>query len=119
MFKDAIECYEAIGASLTKAAKKPWDRIVVNATLDGVRVDVRVGYWLALYTSWLAWRALRTRGYSRHASSLSIGTENSQSTSITDYRRVISVVVRAYGPSNVRKSADIGSLTDLCHCASR
>jgi hypothetical protein len=46
MFKDAIECYEAIGASLAKAAKKPWDRIVVNATLDGVRVDVRVGCWL-------------------------------------------------------------------------
>jgi hypothetical protein len=46
VFKDAIECYEAIGAPLAKAAKKPWDRIVVNATLDGVGVDVRVGCWL-------------------------------------------------------------------------
>jgi hypothetical protein len=46
MFKDVIECYEAIGASLAKAAKKPWDRIIVNATLDGVRVDIRIGCWL-------------------------------------------------------------------------
>jgi hypothetical protein len=47
MFKDAIECYQAIGNTLTNAAKgSPWDRIVVDATLDGIRVDAVVACWL-------------------------------------------------------------------------
>src|SRR5882757_8659452 len=74
-----------------------------TAILMQLSISPEFRYWPAPYTSWLAWRALMKRGYSRHASSLSIGTENSQSTSITHYRRVISVVVPAYGPSNGRR----------------
>jgi hypothetical protein len=47
MFKDAIECYHAIGNTLANAAKgSSWDRIVVDATLDGMRVDAVVACWL-------------------------------------------------------------------------
>lgn len=45
MFSDPIECYEAIGNALSDAAKEMWDRIVLDATLDGVRVDVVVSCW--------------------------------------------------------------------------
>ena len=46
MFKDPLECYEEIATCLSRAAKTPWDRIELNATLDGVRVDAVVGCWL-------------------------------------------------------------------------
>lgn len=45
MFSNPIECYQAIGNSLSGAAKEPWDRIVLDATLDDTRVDVVVGCW--------------------------------------------------------------------------
>lgn len=45
MFQDSIECYQAIGNALANAAKTPWDRIAVEATLDGVRVDVVAACW--------------------------------------------------------------------------
>jgi hypothetical protein len=45
MFSDPIECYQAIGNALANSAKESWDRIVVDATLDDMRVDVVVGCW--------------------------------------------------------------------------
>lgn len=42
MYKDPIECYEAIGGALSDSATKEWDRIVVEATLDGIRIDAVV-----------------------------------------------------------------------------
>jgi hypothetical protein len=45
MFNDPIECYQAIGSALATASKDPWDRIVLDATLDGVRVDTKVSCW--------------------------------------------------------------------------
>lgn len=45
MFSDAIECYEAMGKALASSARAPWTRILVDATLDGGRVDAIVSYW--------------------------------------------------------------------------
>ncbi len=45
MFSDPIECYQAIGNALSNAAKEPWDRITVDASLDGVRIDAVVSCW--------------------------------------------------------------------------
>jgi hypothetical protein len=45
MLSDPVECYRAIGNLLSCAAKEPWDRIVLDAALDGARVDVVVGCW--------------------------------------------------------------------------
>jgi hypothetical protein len=45
MFSDPMECYQAIGNSLSNSAKESWDRIVLDATLDDTRVDVVVGCW--------------------------------------------------------------------------
>ncbi len=49
MFSDTIECYQAIGDALSNAAKSPWDRIVLDATLDGPRVDAVMGCWRDSY----------------------------------------------------------------------
>ncbi|GLQ94191.1 hypothetical protein [Dyella acidisoli] len=45
MFSDVIECYEAMGKTLASSARAPWTRILVDATLDGSRVDAVVSYW--------------------------------------------------------------------------
>lgn len=45
MFKDAVECYQAVGQALVAAAKTDWDTIVADITLDGERVDAVVSYW--------------------------------------------------------------------------
>ncbi|QDE40053.1 hypothetical protein FIV34_12920 [Luteibacter pinisoli] len=45
MFSDAIECYEAMGKALTSSARPPWTRILVDASLEGSRVDAVVSYW--------------------------------------------------------------------------
>lgn len=46
MFKDAIECYEAIGNALSDAATQhPWDRIVLDATMAEQHVDTVVACW--------------------------------------------------------------------------
>lgn len=47
VFKDVIECYQAIGRALADAAKDDWDKIVADITLDGERVDAVVTYWRA------------------------------------------------------------------------
>lgn len=44
MFKDSIECYQAIGQSLAKAVTQKWQEIEVAVTLDGSRVDTVVSY---------------------------------------------------------------------------
>lgn len=44
-FQDPIECYQAIGSALAGAAKRPWDRIVLEADLDGPQVDAVVASW--------------------------------------------------------------------------
>ena len=44
MFKDAIECYQAIGATLAKSAPKDWTSISADITLSGSRVDAVVSY---------------------------------------------------------------------------
>ena len=43
---DATECYQAIGNALANASEGPWDRIVVDAALDGVRIDAIVACWM-------------------------------------------------------------------------
>jgi hypothetical protein len=45
MFRDPIECYQAIGNALANSAKKSWDRIVLDATLADVRVDTVIACW--------------------------------------------------------------------------
>lgn len=45
MFRDPLECYQAIGAALAGAARQPWDRIVVEAELDEESVDAVVACW--------------------------------------------------------------------------
>ena len=45
MYSDAIECYQEMGVALSDAAKTSWDRIIVDAALDGPKVDVVVGCW--------------------------------------------------------------------------
>lgn len=45
VFKDSIECYQAIGHALVASAKADWDKIVADITLDGERVDAVVAYW--------------------------------------------------------------------------
>jgi hypothetical protein len=45
MFQDSIECYQAIGNALANAANSPWDRIVVESTLNGVQIDVVAACW--------------------------------------------------------------------------
>ncbi len=46
IFKDPIECYEAIGAALSKAAvKHSWDHISLDATLQDQQVDTIVECW--------------------------------------------------------------------------
>lgn len=45
MFKDAIDCYQAMGKTLSAAAHAPWTRILVDATLADIRVDAVVTYW--------------------------------------------------------------------------
>lgn len=45
MFDDAAKLYESIGNSLSNAAIGPWRRIVLDATLDDIRVDVIVSCW--------------------------------------------------------------------------
>jgi hypothetical protein len=45
MFNDVIECYEAMGKTLATSASAPWTRILVDATLDGNRIDAVVCYW--------------------------------------------------------------------------
>ncbi|RAM63626.1 immunity protein YezG family protein [Herbaspirillum rubrisubalbicans] len=45
MFDDAAKFYESIGNALSNAAVNPWNLIVLNATLDDVRVDVIVSCW--------------------------------------------------------------------------
>lgn len=45
MFNDAIECYQAMGKALAAAARNPWSRIAMDATLAGNRVDAVVAYW--------------------------------------------------------------------------
>jgi len=44
MFKDAIECYQAIGATLAKSAPADWTSINADITLSGSRVDAIVSY---------------------------------------------------------------------------
>jgi hypothetical protein len=44
MFRDQFECYQAIGSALATAAKKPWDAIKAEITLDGSRVDAVVTF---------------------------------------------------------------------------
>lgn len=44
MFKDSIECYQAIGQSLAKAVPQEWQEIEVAVTLEGSRVDTVVSY---------------------------------------------------------------------------
>lgn len=44
-FDDVTACYQAIGTALAKASRSPWDRISVDATLDGARVDAIVSCW--------------------------------------------------------------------------
>lgn len=44
-FDNVAACYQAIGAALAMASRSPWDRISVDATLDGVRVDTIVSCW--------------------------------------------------------------------------
>jgi hypothetical protein len=45
VFKDADECYQAIGRALVAAAKTDWNKIVAAITLDGERVDAVVACW--------------------------------------------------------------------------
>lgn len=46
MFKDPIECYEAIGTALSNAAvKHSWDYICLDATLQDQQVDTVVECW--------------------------------------------------------------------------
>lgn len=47
MFKDQIECYQAIGAALAKAAPPNWIKIDTEVALDGDRVDAIVSYVLS------------------------------------------------------------------------
>lgn len=44
-FDNVNNCYQAIGTALAKASDCPWDRISVDATLDGARVDAIVSCW--------------------------------------------------------------------------
>jgi hypothetical protein len=46
-FSDPIECYQAMGVCLSNAATEAWDRMEVDATLDGNQVDLVVGCWRA------------------------------------------------------------------------
>lgn len=45
MFRDQTECCHAIGTALARAAREPWDRIVLDADLDDERVDAVVACW--------------------------------------------------------------------------
>jgi hypothetical protein len=45
MFGDVIDCYQAMGKALSSSARTPWVRILVDAMLDGDRVDAVVSYW--------------------------------------------------------------------------
>jgi hypothetical protein len=44
-FDTPTECYQAIGAALAGASRSAWDNITLDATLEGMRVDVVVGCW--------------------------------------------------------------------------
>jgi hypothetical protein len=44
IFSDAIQCYQAIGASLAKAAPRGWKEIKAEVSLSGNRVDAIVSY---------------------------------------------------------------------------
>lgn len=44
-FNDATECYQAIGNALASASRTEWDSIVLNVTLDDIRIDTVVSCW--------------------------------------------------------------------------
>jgi hypothetical protein len=44
-FDNVTACYQAIGTALANASHSPWDRISIDATLDGYRVDTIVSCW--------------------------------------------------------------------------
>lgn len=44
MFRDQIECYQAIGSTLATAAKTPWNSIKAEIALKGSQVDAVVSY---------------------------------------------------------------------------
>jgi hypothetical protein len=44
MFKDQIECYQAIGSALATAAKNPWNSIKAEIALQDCEVEAVVSY---------------------------------------------------------------------------
>ena len=44
MFRDEIECYQAIGTALATAADNPWASITAEIALEDCRVDAVVSY---------------------------------------------------------------------------
>lgn len=44
MFKDVVECEQAIGHALASACRESWASISAEVQLDGVRVDAVVSY---------------------------------------------------------------------------
>ena len=39
-FKDSLQCYAAIGSALSSAAPPTWQRITIDAALEGIRVSL-------------------------------------------------------------------------------
>lgn len=44
MFRDQIQCYQAIGSALATAAKNPWPSIKAEITLHNNQIDAVVSY---------------------------------------------------------------------------
>lgn len=44
IFRDQIECYQAIGSTLATAVKTPWSSIKAEIALKGSQVDAVVSY---------------------------------------------------------------------------
>ena len=44
MFRNQMECYQAIGVTLPKAVPEPWTKITVETKLDGSPVDQSAAY---------------------------------------------------------------------------